>query len=130
MFTAPQINLYTADVPQLQAFYERLGFVESFRYAPEGVPRHVELKLGDFVVGIADASAAAADHGLSPNPEAGSVELVLWCDDADGEFARLVAAGAPAVSAPHDWLGQLRLAWVADPDGNPIQLAQRRPEGR
>ena len=51
---------------------------------------------------------------------------MLWCDDADGECARLTAAGAPALSEPRDWLDNLRLAWVADPDGNPIQLVQRR----
>jgi hypothetical protein len=29
-----------------------------------------------------------------------------------------------------DFLSDLRLAWVADPDGNPIQLAQKRkPDG-
>jgi hypothetical protein len=33
----------------------------------------------------------------------------------------------PSRSAPHDHLGTLRLAWVSDSDGNPIQLAQRRP---
>ena len=28
--------------------------------------------------------------------------------------------------APHDWLDALRVAWVADPDGNPVQLVQHR----
>jgi catechol 2,3-dioxygenase-like lactoylglutathione lyase family enzyme len=55
------------------------------------------------------------------------MELVLWTDDTDAAFARLVAAGARALSEPHDWLdGSLRLAWVADPDNNPIELAQHR----
>ncbi len=39
------------------------------------------------------------------------------------DYARLTAAGAPSLSAPYDWLADLRLAWVADPDGDPIQLA-------
>jgi len=38
----------------------------------------------------------------------------------------LTADGAPSLSEPHDFLSDLRLAWVADPDGNPIQLAQKR----
>jgi hypothetical protein len=41
-------------------------------------------------------------------------------------YGRLVGAGAPSLSAPHDWLADLRLAWVADPDGNPIQLVGHR----
>ena len=51
---------------------------------------------------------------------------MLWTDDTDGAFARLVAAGSRALSAPHDRLDDLRIAWVTDPDDNPIQLVQRR----
>jgi predicted enzyme related to lactoylglutathione lyase len=54
------------------------------------------------------------------------MEVVVWTDDADAAYARLVAAGAPALSEPHDWLGTLRVAWVADPEGNPVELVQRR----
>jgi catechol 2,3-dioxygenase-like lactoylglutathione lyase family enzyme len=55
--------------------------------------------------------------------------VVLWTEDADAAFARLTAAGAQALSEPHDWLGgSLRVASVADPDGNPIELVERRAE--
>lgn len=33
----------------------------------------------------------------------------------EGEYARLTAVDAPSLSAPHDWLSDLRRAWVADP---------------
>ena len=72
--------------------------------------------------------SAVADHGLDldlTKPGRG-MELVLRTEDADPTFARLVAAGARPPSEPHDWLQSLRVAWVADPDGNPIELAQRR----
>jgi predicted enzyme related to lactoylglutathione lyase len=49
---------------------------------------------------------------------------VLWCDDTDAGYARLTGAGSKTLSEPHDWLGNLRIAWIADPDGNPIQLVQ------
>ena len=46
---------------------------------------------------------------------------------ADAAFARLTAAGGRALSEPHDWLdGTLRVAWVADLDGNPVELVERR----
>jgi hypothetical protein len=32
---------------------------------------------------------------------------------------------APALGSPHEWLGRLLIAWIADPDGNPIQIVQR-----
>lgn len=39
--------------------------------------------------------------------------------------------GAPLLSPAHDFLnGELRAAWIADPDGNPIQVVQRDIEGR
>ncbi len=126
MFRSPAINLYSQDVPRLVAFYERLGFRETFRTPTEGRPVHVEITLDGFTVGIASAESAAADHGLRPELGGRPVEIVLWSDDTDQAYARLVSEGAPSLSPPHDVLSHLRLAWVADPDGNPIRLAQRR----
>jgi catechol 2,3-dioxygenase-like lactoylglutathione lyase family enzyme len=110
---------------RLVAFYEGLGFRETFRTPKDGTPDHVEVVHDGFTIGIASVEAARADHGLNPDLGGRPVEIVLWTDDADGDYARLTAAGAPSLSAPHDWLSNLRLAWVADPDGNPIQLAQK-----
>jgi catechol 2,3-dioxygenase-like lactoylglutathione lyase family enzyme len=126
MFRSPAINIYSQDVVRLVSFYEGLGFRETFRTPKDGAPDHVEVVLDGFTIGIASVEAAAADHGLSPALGGRPVEIVLWTDDTDGAYARLTADGAPSLSAPHDWLSDLRLAWVADPDGNPIQLAQKR----
>jgi len=126
MFRTPQINLYTKDMAKSLAFYGALGFVETFRTPPEGIPAHVELVLDGFTIGIATVAAAMADHGLQPHLNGRAIEIVLWTDDTDAAFARLTAFGARALSAPHDFLDDLRLAWVADPDDNPIQLSQRR----
>ena len=42
-------------------------------------------------------------------------------------LSTLTAHGARLLSPAHDFLdGALRAAWVADPDGNPIQLVQRK----
>jgi hypothetical protein len=30
------------------------------------------------------------------------------------------------MSAPHDWLEDLRVSWVTDPDGHPVELVQKR----
>ncbi len=126
MFRTPQINLYSRDLPRALAFYTALGFVETFRHPQDGEPEHVELRLDGFILGIATVETAVADHGLAPNLEGRGMELVLWTDDTDAAAARLIGLGARALSAPHDWLGTLRVAWVADPDDNPIQLVQQR----
>jgi catechol 2,3-dioxygenase-like lactoylglutathione lyase family enzyme len=125
-FRNPAINLYTRDVLRLARFYAGLGFRETFRTPDAGTPVHVELTLDGFTIGIASVDAAVAHHGLSPDLGGRPVEIVLWTDAADRAYARLTAGGAPALSPPHDFLADLRAAWVADPDGNPIQLVQRR----
>lgn len=126
VFRAPSINIYTHDVPRLVAFYEGLGFRETFRTPKVGEPAHIELMLGGFTLGVAAVKAAASDHRLSPNLEGHSVEVVLWTDDVDLAHSRLTGSGSPSLSPPHDFLSNLRAAWVSDPDGNPIQLVQRR----
>ena len=126
-FKAPQINLYSRDLSRALAFYAELGFVETFRTPATGVPVHVELKLDGFTLGIATIEAAREHHGLSPEGEGRWIEIVVWTDDTDGAVRTLAAKGAPILSPAHDFLdGRLRSAWVADPDGNPIQLVQRR----
>ena len=126
-FRTPMINIYSHDFLRLASFYERLGFRETFRTPHEGAAIHVEVSLDDFTIGIASVDAAAADHGLSPELDGRPVEIVLWTDDVDGDHRRLTADRVPSLSPPHDFLGgALRAAWVADPDGNPIQLVQRR----
>jgi predicted enzyme related to lactoylglutathione lyase len=126
-FREPMINIYSHDLARLAGFYERLGFRETFRTPKEGSPIHVEVGLDGFTMGIASVDAAAADHGLSPELGGRPIEIVLWTDDVDGDHRRLTAGGVPTLSPPHDFLGGgLRAAWVADPDGNPIQLVQRR----
>ena len=126
MFHAPQINLYSADLPASVAFYVHVGFQETFRTPTDGEPIHVELRLDGFTVGIADVESARRDHGLAVGTDGTGIEIVLWVDDLDAAYADLLAYGAAAMSEPHDWLSNLRIAWVADPDGNPVQLVQKR----
>jgi predicted enzyme related to lactoylglutathione lyase len=64
---------------------------------------------------------------LQPQGEGRWIEIVLWTDDVNEAVSTLMSQGAPLVSPVHDFLeGKLRVAWVADPDGNPIQLVQRK----
>jgi predicted enzyme related to lactoylglutathione lyase len=126
-FSAPLINLYSRDLPRALAFYLALGFVETFRTPASGAPSHVQLKLDGFSLGIATLEAAREHHGLRPEGDGRWIEIVLWTDDTDAAVNAIVATGAPVLSPAHDFLdGRLRAAWVADPDGNPIQIVQRK----
>jgi len=125
-FKSPQINLYSRDLLRAVAFYSKLGFIETFRTPASGEPSHIELKLDNFTLGIATIEAARDHHGLKPGHGRG-IEIVVWTDDTDAALSELTAAGTPVLAPAHDFLdGRLRAAWVADPDGNPIQLVQRK----
>lgn len=125
MFHEPSINIITKDVQRLQNFYEKLGFRETFRTPREGVPVHIEVTMENFTVGISAEQAAISDHGLQLNLGGNPVAIILWSDDTDGDYKRLTAEGAPSLSPPHTFLNNLRAAYVADPDGNPINIVQK-----
>jgi hypothetical protein len=50
--------------------------------------------------------------------------VILWTDDTTAAYEELTNNGVRGLAAPHRWLGRLLIAWVADPDGNPIQIVQ------
>jgi predicted enzyme related to lactoylglutathione lyase len=121
------INLYSRDLARAAAFYAELGFIETFRTPESGEPVHIELSLDGFTLGIATIAAAQQHHNLRPGGEGRWIEIVLWTSDTDVAVTALVAKGTPLLTPAHDFQeGKLRAAWVADPDGNPIQLVQRK----
>ncbi|HEX5164992.1 MAG TPA: VOC family protein [Thermomicrobiales bacterium] len=124
MFRDPQINYYVRDVDASVRFYcDLFGFEETFRTPDSGTPEHVELRLGGLILGLASTESARRTHGLTTGGGNPRAEVCLWADDVDRSYADLVARGVPSLSAPHNFLGgRLRAAWVADPDGNPVEI--------
>lgn len=126
MFRTPQVILFSNDLSRAAAFYGRLGFTETFRVPTQGEPIHVDLELDGYKIGIASVASTREDHGLDPVPAGQRAAVILWTDDTATAYAKLTADGARALAEPHEWLGRLLIAWVEDPDGNPIQLVQHR----
>jgi catechol 2,3-dioxygenase-like lactoylglutathione lyase family enzyme len=128
VFRDPQVNFYVRDVEASVRFYTELfGFKESFRTPASGSPEHVEVRLDGLILGLSANAAALNTHGVvtgGGNPRAG---VCLWTDDVDAAYARLVERGVTSLNGPHDFLdGRLRVAWLADPDGNPIEVVTER----
>lgn len=128
MFRDPQVNYYVRDVDAAVRFYvELLGFEETFRTPASGMPAHVELRLGGLILGLASTASAKEAHGLTTGGGNPRAEVCVWTDDVDRAYADLVACGVPSLSPPHDFLdGRLRAAWLADPDGNPVEIVARQ----
>lgn len=124
MFHSPQVILFSDDVARAAAFYSGLGFTETFRVPTEGDPIHVDLILDGYKIGIASVASTRDDHGLEPIPEGQRAAVILWTHDTAEAYAELIANGVPGLKPPHEWLGRLLIAWVIDPDGNPIQIVQ------
>lgn len=128
MFTTPQVNVFATDVDRSARFYRRFGFIETFRTPMSGAPAHVELVLDGLKLGIGSAEAARDVHGLEVEPGARAMSVCLWTDDVASSYDSLVAAGAPSLTPPHDLAGaDLRVARIADPDGNIVELVQHLP---
>ena len=119
-----QVILFSQNLPRAVAFYSRLGFEETFRVPTEGDPIHVDLALDGYKIGIASVASTRDDHGLDPVPEGQRAAVILRTDDTPAAFAELTANGAPGLVPPHESARCLLIAWIADPDGNPIQLVQ------
>ena len=124
MFRTPQVILFSDDVARAIAFYCALGFEETFRVPTQGEPIHVDLELDGYKIGIASTASTRDDHGLDPVPTGQRAAVTLWTDDTAVAYAKLTADGVRGLAEPYQWLGRLLIAWVQDPDGNPIQIVQ------
>ena len=117
---------HVRDLKAGRAFYTgKLGFTETFRTPRQGTPEHVELKLNGFGVGLGTVEAAKRVHGVDASPGSPAMVLVVWTDDVDAAFAKLVSAGTAVVQTPHDTGNSTRNALLRDPDGNLVEIVAK-----
>ena len=114
--------VYADDAERSAAFYERLGFVRHFQLPPEGEPGYVALRRGEAELGVVHRSWPEDQLGV----ELGSpprFELFAYVDDVDAAVDGLRGVGVPVLREAEDKPWGERVAYVADPDGNPVALA-------
>ena len=129
-FNGHLYNIYVRKIEDALGFYGNiLGFSETFRVPKLGAPTHVELQLDSVYLAISTLDALKQDHGLTGGGGPPRGEVVLWTEDADTAFSWITTQGVRSLSPPHSFGGSLRAGWVADPDGNPVQIVSRSHRG-
>jgi len=86
-----------------------------------------QLATGETRVALYERAAMAATLGQeleSPSPDAPGFELGFKVDSCDAAYAELVSDGATPVVSPTDRAWRQRTAYVRDPDGYLVELAE------
>jgi lactoylglutathione lyase len=114
--------LYVADVGRSARFYRDLiGCEEIYRFPDDAEPGFVSLTLGGGKLSL--TTAASPREFLGRERSAGlTFELAFAAEDTDAEVERLRAAGVRVLREPADMPWGDRMAYVEDPDGNPVQI--------
>ena len=112
--------IYTKDVPRLVTFYERLGFAVTFRHPPDSEDGYASLSRDGSDLGIVNAEFPRDQIGVEVGDRP-RFEMFVYVDGLDDFVAGL---DAPVLQSPTDMPWGERLAYVTDPDGNPVALAQ------
>ena len=115
--------VFAADVSATAGFYEGLGFERHFQLPEEGEPGYVGLRRGAYELGVVSSEWPEQQYRLSTGTGV-RFELFIYVDAVDDAVERLRAAGTSVLREPADMPWGERVAYVADPDGNPVALAQ------
>jgi lactoylglutathione lyase len=109
-------------------FYQQFGFQRHFQLPAEGEPGYVGLRRG-----IAELAVVAADW---PRQQYGATvgdgvrfEMFVYVADVDATVEELRQRQGTVLREPEDMPWGERVAYVADPDGNPVGLAAAAAPG-
>jgi lactoylglutathione lyase len=114
--------VYAADVVASSGFWERLGFSRFYQLPDEGVPGYVGLRRGDSELAVVSEEWARDQYGLHRG-DGPRFEMFVYVDDVDALVPKLRSDGVTVLRDPADMPWGERVAAIADPDGNPVSLA-------
>lgn len=111
--------IVSSDLERLRTFYtELLGATEVERTPEDGPAFFVGLRIGDSHLGL------VADADVSPGAPS-RVVLSIDVADVDALLPRVAGLGGDPGAGSNDMPWGQRVAHVADPDGNAINLTQQ-----
>jgi catechol 2,3-dioxygenase-like lactoylglutathione lyase family enzyme len=119
------IGVFVGDLQRMVAFYRDVLGVE---IAWDGKGPYAEFKHEGIRFAMYERKELPALLGQSPTYPSGlngtfelAIDLPLFTD-VDGEFERVIGAGAKPVYAPRDEPWGMRSSMVMDPEGNLIEI--------
>ena len=119
---AHHIAIYTRDLARLEAFYTQvLGFPVMRRWDAPGI-----VFVDDGGLWIELTRQDAPDDGTLPralDQGVGLNHFALQVDNVDEAFHELAGKGVCALAAPANY-ENVRVAFLADPDGNVLELIE------
>ena len=108
----------TAHIERLRTFYTSLlDAEENFRYPDDGPVFYIGLRLGDSELGL------SSDSGVTLGSP-GRMLLSIDVDDVDARVAQVEPLGGHIQGPANDMPWGQRVAHIADPDGNVVNLTQ------
>jgi lactoylglutathione lyase len=117
---------YATDVEAIASFWELLGFRRHFQPPLEGVPGYVGLvRDAGGELAVTHQQWASDRYGLSLGSGA-RFEMYVYVEDLDATVAELAGAQVTILREAEDMPWGERIATVADPEGNPVALCQRK----
>ena len=116
--------VYATDVTATARFWERLGFTRFWRLPPDGDPGYVGLRRDQAELAVTAREWAREQYGLARG-DGPRFEMFVYVDDVDALIEALRTEGAPVLRDPADMPWGERVATIADPDGNPVALANQ-----
>jgi lactoylglutathione lyase len=113
--------LYANGVERSALFYEKFGFQRHVQL-PEDEPGYIGLKRGASELAIVSADWPR-DHYELAMGDGPRFEMFLYISDVDATVETLRGSGTTILKEPQDMPWGERIAYVTDPDGNPVALA-------
>ncbi|HEX6701548.1 MAG TPA: VOC family protein [Gaiellaceae bacterium] len=118
--------IFASDVSATAGFYERLQFERHFQLPEDGEPGYVGLRRGAYELGVVADAWPQDQYGASVGTGV-RFELFVYVDAVDAVVDELRQDGTSVLAEPADMPWGERVGYVADPDGNPVALAQASP---
>ena len=116
--------VYATDVAATARFWERLGFTRFWQLPPDGDPGYVALRRDQAELAVTAREWARDQYGLALG-DGPRFEMFVYVDDVDALTEALRAEGTTVLRDPADMPWGERIATIADPDGNPVALANQ-----